>query len=91
MERTTGSETKSKIVVFVKEWSTTVIPFANYIMSQIAESPSTAVVGCLRLIVMAWTSVASGQLLYSRWKTRVIGLCSGLKTLAIMVPSAARV
>jgi hypothetical protein len=68
-----------------------VIPFANYIMSQIAESPSTAVAGCLLLIVVAWTSVASGQLLYSRWKTRVIGLFCGLTTLTIMVPSAARV
>jgi hypothetical protein len=90
MERTTGSETKSKIVVFIKEWSTTVIPFANYIMSQIAESPSTAVAGC-RLRRWGWTGVASGQLLYSRWKTSVIGLCSGLTTLTIMVPSAARV
>jgi hypothetical protein len=34
MERTTGSETKSKIVVFINEVSTTVIPFANYVMSQ---------------------------------------------------------
>jgi hypothetical protein len=34
MERTTGSETKSKIVVFIKEWSTTVIPFAIHVMSQ---------------------------------------------------------
>jgi hypothetical protein len=29
-----GSETRSKIVVFVNEWSITVIPFANYVMSQ---------------------------------------------------------
>ena len=34
MERTTESETKSKIVVFINERSTTVIPFANYVMSQ---------------------------------------------------------
>jgi hypothetical protein len=33
MERTTGSDTKSKIAVFINEWSTTVIPFANYAMS----------------------------------------------------------
>jgi hypothetical protein len=51
MERTTGSETKSKIVVFIKEWSTTVIPFANYIMSQIADNPSRAVAGD-RLLVL---------------------------------------
>jgi hypothetical protein len=33
-------------------------------------------------------TAASGQLLYSRWKTSVIGLCSGLATLTIMLPSA---
>jgi len=45
----------------------------------------------LALVMVGWTSFFSGQLLYLRWKTRVIGLCSGLTTLTIMVPSAARV
>jgi hypothetical protein len=65
MERTTGSETKSKIVVFIKEWSTTVIPFANYIMSQLAESPSRAVAG-YRLLVLR----------LKRRRLRAVALCA---------------
>jgi hypothetical protein len=49
------------------------------------------VAGCRLLVVMGWTRFTSRQLLYLRWKTRVIGFCSGLTTLTSMVPSAARV
>jgi hypothetical protein len=60
-------------------------------MTQVVESASTALVSRRLFVVVAWTSVTSGQLLYSRWKKRVIALCSGRTTLTIIVPSAARV
>jgi hypothetical protein len=41
-----------------------------------------------RRLCWGWTGIAFGRLLYSRWKTSVIGLCSGRTTLTIMVPSA---
>ncbi len=46
----------------------------------------------LRLPLTTFLSgFASGHLVYWCWKTRVNGLWSGLATLTIMVPSAARV
>ena len=67
-----------------------VIPFANYVMSQ-DRGESFNGRRWLPLLALGLKGVASRQLVYSRWKTSVIGLCSGLRTLTIMVPSAARV
>jgi hypothetical protein len=58
-------------------------------LCQAGRAPTVA--GCRLLVVMGWTRFTSRQLLYLRWKTRVIGFCSGLATLTSMVPSAARV
>src|ERR1022692_329549 len=43
MERTSGSETKSRIVVLIKEWSATVIPLANCIMNRNLQECQNAV------------------------------------------------
>jgi hypothetical protein len=75
MERTTESATKSKIVVFNNEWSATGIPFADYILSQIAESFSFFKFRCgLSAARDGGLEKRAGQLPYWRWKTRVIGL-----------------
>jgi hypothetical protein len=55
------------------------------------ESGGPPPLGCLIDATPTRVEDPSVALLYSCWKTRVIGVCAGLTTLTVMVPSAARV